>query len=72
LWLIIIQIVGDYIVTIRRHLTEPLRQALAGRMEIQTLWPFSQGEISGIRESFIDLMFSKPPVWPEACWRILC
>jgi hypothetical protein len=32
--------------------------ALAGRAEILTLWPFSQGEIEGRRESFIDAAFS--------------
>jgi uncharacterized protein len=37
--------------------------SLAGRMEIITLWPFSQGEIQGIKESFISALFSKelPP-----------
>jgi len=28
--------------------------SLAGRMEILTLWPLSQGEIAGVRESFIE------------------
>jgi uncharacterized protein len=31
---------------------------LAGRIEIHTLWPLSQGEIRGVRESFIDTVFS--------------
>lgn len=30
---------------------------LIGRMEIHTLWPLSQGEIRGVRESFIDTIF---------------
>ncbi len=34
-----------------------LADALTGRMEIQTLWPFSQGEIAGIKERFIDRVF---------------
>ncbi len=34
-------------------------EALAGRMEVLTLWPFSQGEISGVTENFIDAVFSK-------------
>lgn len=40
-----------------------LSESLAGRMEILTLWPFSQGEIAGIREAFIDALFDKklPP-----------
>lgn len=31
--------------------------ALAGRMEIFTLWPLSQGELAGHREGFIDAAF---------------
>lgn len=37
-----------------------LSESLAGRMEILTLWPLSQGEIHGIRENFIDTMFNVP------------
>lgn len=33
-------------------------ESLAGRIEILTLWPLSQGEIRGTRERFIDLAFS--------------
>lgn len=36
-----------------------LADSLAGRMEIATLWPLSQGELRGRKESFIDLAFSK-------------
>jgi hypothetical protein len=32
--------------------------SLAGRMEVCTLWPFSQGELTGCREGFIDTIFS--------------
>lgn len=32
-----------------------LSESLAGRMEILTLWPLSQGEIHGTKENFIDL-----------------
>lgn len=46
--------------------------SLAGRMEVITLWPFSQGEIEGVHEGFIDAVFSaklpslKPlPKWDE-------
>jgi hypothetical protein len=35
-----------------------LSESLAGRMEIATLWPLSQGEIEGVRETFIDAAFS--------------
>jgi uncharacterized protein len=40
-----------------------LSESLAGRMEVLTLWPFSQGEITGIREQFIDTLFSRQPSW---------
>lgn len=36
-----------------------LSESLAGRMEIFTLWPLSQGEFVGIRERFIDILFSE-------------
>ena len=39
-----------------------LSESLAGRMEVLTLWPFSQGEIHGVRETFVDTLFSQKPV----------
>jgi uncharacterized protein len=36
-----------------------LSESLAGRMEIFTLWPLSQGEFVGVREKFIDILFSE-------------
>jgi predicted AAA+ superfamily ATPase len=36
-----------------------LAESLAGRMEILTLWPFSQGEINGVQEAFVDAVFSE-------------
>ena len=36
-----------------------ISESLAGRMILHTLWPFSQGEIIGKKEKFIDLIFSK-------------
>lgn len=36
-----------------------LSESLAGRMEILSLWPFSQGEINGIKEAFVDKLFEK-------------
>jgi predicted AAA+ superfamily ATPase len=39
-----------------------LSESLAGRMEILTLWPLSQGEIEGIQEKFIDVVFSDDPL----------
>lgn len=40
-----------------------IADSLAGRMEIQTLWPLSEGEIEGVREGFIDAAFGdqRPP-----------
>jgi uncharacterized protein len=47
-----------------------LSESLVGRMEILTLWPFSQGEVEGAREGFIDALFGKafvpPPHTPLA------
>lgn len=34
-------------------------ESLAGRIEIQTLWPLSQGEFVSHTEKFIDVIFSK-------------
>jgi len=36
-----------------------IADALTGRMEIQTLWPLSEGEIEGVREGFIDAAFGE-------------
>lgn len=38
-----------------------LADSLAGRMEIHTLWPLSQGEILGVKEQFVDRCFDKKP-----------
>jgi predicted AAA+ superfamily ATPase len=44
--------------------------SLAGRMEVITLWPFSQGEIEGAREGFIDAVFGAtlPSLKPLEKW----
>lgn len=34
-----------------------LSESLAGRVELHTLWPFSQGELTGRRETFVDRLF---------------
>ena len=45
-----------------------LSESLAGRMEIHTLWPLSQGEIRGTKEQFIDFAFSDAlPSTPPPC-----
>ena len=36
-----------------------LSESLAGRMEILSLWPLSQGEIASHRECFVDLLFNE-------------
>jgi predicted AAA+ superfamily ATPase len=36
-----------------------IAESLAGRMEILTLWPLSQGEIEGTVEGFVDALFAK-------------
>lgn len=36
-----------------------LAESLAGRMEILTLWPLSQGEIEGVKEGFVDAVFGE-------------
>ncbi|HUT52669.1 MAG TPA: ATP-binding protein [bacterium] len=36
-----------------------LADVLAGRMEVLTLWPLSQGEIEGAKEGFIDALFAE-------------
>ena len=41
-----------------------LAESLAGRMEILTLWPLSQGELHGVRETFIDRAFASGPFEP--------
>lgn len=38
-----------------------LPDALPGRMEIVELWPFSQGEIDGMPDRFIDAAFTHGP-----------
>ncbi|HYM62002.1 MAG TPA: ATP-binding protein [Thermoanaerobaculia bacterium] len=41
-----------------------LSDSLAGRMEIVTLWPLSQGEVEGVVEGFVDAMFDDAPPTP--------
>lgn len=52
---------GQYLLTGSANvmLLPKLSESLAGRMEILTLWPFSQGEMLGTEENFIDTLFSK-------------
>jgi predicted AAA+ superfamily ATPase len=52
---------GRYLLTGSANiLTLPgIADSLAGRMEVLTLYPFSQGEIAGVREDFISALFQK-------------
>jgi predicted AAA+ superfamily ATPase len=36
-----------------------LSESLAGRMEVLTLWPLSQGEMASCQETFVDAVFSE-------------
>ncbi len=44
-------------------LAPKLAESLAGRMELLTLWPFSQGELNGSKEGFVDALFSRQSGW---------
>ncbi len=49
-------------------------ESLAGRMEVLTLWPFSQGEIAGRAEGFVDAVFArafKPRSFHDSTWASL-
>jgi predicted AAA+ superfamily ATPase len=42
-------------------------ESLTGRMEIITLWPFSQGEIEGVQDNLVDTLFkSRLPSLPAS------
>lgn len=42
-----------------RFLTVPnLSESLAGRVDLIDLWPLSQGEIEGVRDTFVDRLFA--------------
>jgi predicted AAA+ superfamily ATPase len=43
-----------------------LADSLAGRMQIITLWPLSQGEIDGVKENFIDWVFREEVSLPRS------
>jgi predicted AAA+ superfamily ATPase len=42
-----------------------LSESLAGRIELHTLWPFSQGEMAGRRETFVDRVFANRITTPD-------
>ncbi len=55
---------GRFLLTGSAHvLSVPrLADALAGRMEVLTLWPLSQGELDRRKESFVDRLFSEDAI----------
>jgi len=61
---------GRFLLTGSAHalLLPNLSESLAGRMEIRTLWPLSQGEIEGRVETFIDDVFGETfaPISPRS------
>lgn len=42
-----------------------ISESLAGRMEIFTLWPFSQGELEGTHGTLLDDLFAKGAIKPH-------
>lgn len=52
---------GQYVLAgSTRFLTAPtLTESLAGRAGVLEVWPFSQGELEGRREQFVDLVFTE-------------
>jgi predicted AAA+ superfamily ATPase len=54
---------GRFLLTGSAHVLQlpRLADSLAGRMEILTLWPLSQGEILGRKEGFLDALFTAKP-----------
>ncbi|MBI1843404.1 MAG: ATP-binding protein [Actinobacteria bacterium] len=55
-----------------RFLSVPrLSESLAGRAEVLDLWTLSQGELCGVRESFLDTLISRPDQLPlQRCEQI--
>jgi predicted AAA+ superfamily ATPase len=72
---------GRFLLTGSAHATvvPQASESLVGRMEVLTLWPFSQGEIDGQPEGFVDACFAAGYVprpsegcrWPDVVDRIL-
>lgn len=53
---------GRYLLTgsTRYSMLPKAAQALTGRAHVMTVWPLSQGELHGRRESFIDTLLTEP------------
>lgn len=41
-------------------------ESLAGRVEVQTLWPFSQAELEGVSSAVVELLLDEAPLPPAA------
>jgi predicted AAA+ superfamily ATPase len=54
---------GSFLLTGSASIWDTLRapESLAGRIERIHMWPFSQGELAGRRERFIDALFDNDP-----------
>lgn len=62
------RVAGNFLLTgsVNPLLVPKVADALTGRIEQLTLFPLSQGEITGVTENFIELVFSgKPLVQPK-------
>ncbi len=59
---------GRYLLTGSANvlLLPQLSESLAGRMELLTLSPLSQGEIRGVREGFVEALFADETDWTSA------
>lgn len=44
-------------------------ESLAGRIEVLTLWPLSQGEIGRVTEDFVDALFADRMAWSSTAAR---
>lgn len=72
---------GRFLLTGSAHplVTPRAAESLVGRMEMLTLWPFSQGEIGRRVEGFVDACFAKEfrpgrirgAAWPDLVTRIV-
>jgi len=62
------QLPGRFLLTGSANiLTAPrIQEALTGRAEIITLWPFSQAELHGTRHNFIDQLLDGQPPWVKS------
>lgn len=54
-----------YLLTGSADILPSVSESLAGRVQIETLWPLSQGEIDGTREGFLSRIFESPLPHPE-------